>query len=228
MEKQIDENNHIEIFTEIYESCQWGDDKNENYKGSSGSGSLLKNNENTYIPLLRAIIINNRITSVVDLGCGNWLSGKKIYDNLNISYTGYDAYEKLINYNKLQYPKYDFIHLDITTNIDKIKDAELYILKDVLQHWKNKDIYNFLDNVIKKKKCKYILICNDTADTRVISDNFDISDMKYHYQKHGILSSFRPITAYLNPLKKYNPLVLTHYVEINSELKQISLIINNK
>ena len=87
-----------EVFTNIYENNSWGNNNNDNYKGSSGPGSNIEYNNDTYVPFLKNFIIEKKILSVVDLGCGDFKCGKLIYDDLDISYTGYDAYEKMVEY----------------------------------------------------------------------------------------------------------------------------------
>ena len=88
-----------EIFTNIYENCEWGDNNNVEYTGSSGTGSDIDYNKKNYIPFLKKFITDNNIKNIVDLGCGDFICGKIIYDDLDILYTGYDAYKKIIDYN---------------------------------------------------------------------------------------------------------------------------------
>ena len=77
-----------EIFTNIYEKKMWGNNKNNEYSGSSGNGSSIKYNKNTYIPFLKNFISTNDIKTIVDLGCGDFLCGSLIYNDLDITYTG--------------------------------------------------------------------------------------------------------------------------------------------
>lgn len=201
--------NNIEIFTEIYETCKWGNNTNSMYKGSSGGGSEPIINITTYVPFLKDFIANKCIVSVVDLGCGDFKVGKDIYDDLKyVKYYGYDAYADVIAYNKLnnQDTKYNFTHLDFYSNKEQIYSGDLCILKDVLQHWKNEDIYYFLDYLVSSKKFKYILICN------CCKQRFDDEDII----KTG---DWRELSAECNPLKKYNPKILYKYSS-----KQVCLI----
>jgi hypothetical protein len=46
------------------------------------------------------IINDNNIKNIVDLGCGDFICGKIIYDDLDILYTGYDTYKKVVDSNK--------------------------------------------------------------------------------------------------------------------------------
>jgi hypothetical protein len=195
------------IFTEIYEKKIWGDNNSLEYNGTSGGGSEIDYNKFSYIPFLKNFIIYKNIKNIVDLGCGDFKCGKLIYDDLDINYTGYDTYKKIIEYHLKQHPlgKYSFIHLDFYNNKENIINGDMCILKDVLQHWSLDNIYNFLDYLVKYKKFKYILICNCCNQTQ---DNTDI--------KNG---DSRPLSCNYFPLKKYNPIKLYKY-----NTKEVSVI----
>ena len=98
-----------EVFTNVYENKVWGNSNNGTieYSGSSGGGSEIDYNKDSYVPFLKQFILAHNIKTVVDLG-GDFKCGKLIYDDLDISYTGYDTYKKVIEYNSKQYlqPKY--------------------------------------------------------------------------------------------------------------------------
>lgn len=177
-------------FTRIYENCEWGDNKNPLYKGSSGGGSDADTNA-TYTRSLRSFIEQEKIKSVVDLGCGDWQSSHLIYNGLDVEYTGYDCYKSVVEANRLQFPQsnYAFEHLDVFNDRNKIKDAELYVLKDILQHWTCDEIYTFLDE-LTSRKFRYIMICNCSGQT---SDD----------QNEPFRS--RPLSMRYLPLKKYMP-----------------------
>ena len=70
------------IFTNIYEKNLWGNNRNVMYNGSSGLGSSLEYNKDHYIPFLQNFIKTHNIKTVVDLGCGDFVCGKMIYNNL--------------------------------------------------------------------------------------------------------------------------------------------------
>ena len=195
-----------EIFTNIYENNAWGNNNNSEYAGSSGPGSEIYYNENTYVPFLKKFIIDNNIKTIVDLGCGDFKCGNLIYDDLDITYTGYDAYKKIIDYNSRQdSSKYSFLHLDFYNNRENIINGDLCILKDVVMHWSVDNIYTFLDYLVENKKFKYILICNCSHQTQ---DNIDIQN-----------GDFRHLSCEYFPLKKYDPIKLYNY-----DSKEVSLI----
>ena len=95
--------------------------------------------------------------------------------------------------------------MDFCNNKETIIEGELCILKDVIQHWSLKNIYNFLDYLIEHKKFKYILICNCCNQT---TDNTDIKD-----------GDFRCLSCDYLPLKKYNPTKIFNY-----QSKEVSFI----
>jgi hypothetical protein len=205
---------HNSFFTNVYESNMWGNNSNKYYKGSSGGGSTLEFNENFYIPFLKEFIVNKNIKSVVDLGCGDFECGPLIYGDLvDIKYTGYDVYEKVIDYHTnhnvktMNNSKYEFKHLNIYEEKDKLISADLCILKDILQHWYVEEIYDFLDYLISTKKYKYILLCNSC-------------NQKYDYV-HETSRSI-PLSIHFLPLKKYNLTLLSYYND-----KEISLLTLN-
>ena len=196
-----------QVFTNVYENRIWGNNNHAEYNGSSGGGSDVDYNKNTYVPFLKKFIVDNNIKTVVDLGCGDFRCGKLIYDDLDVSYTGYDAYKKITEYNSTQnaLPKYSFVHLDFCNYKENIINGDLCILKDVVQHWSLDNIYTFLDYLVENRKFKYILICNCAHQRR---DNTNIYN-----------GDFRPLSCDYLPLKKYNPEKIYKY-----HTKEVSVI----
>lgn len=188
-----------ETFTNVYETKLWGNNNIDEYSGSSGGGSTINYNKYTYVPFLKKFITDNNIKNIVDLGCGDFICGKLIYDDLDILYTGYDTYKKVIDYNSKNHalPKYSFIHLDFCNNKENIINGELCILKDVIQHWSLENIYSFLDYLVEQKKFKYILICNCCNQTQHDTDI--------------VTGLWRPLSCEYFPLKKYNPIKVYNY-----------------
>ena len=206
---------HISIFTNIYENKVWGNNNNELYNGSSGNGSNLEINI-PYISFLQKFITDKKIYSISDLGCGDFLIGNKIYDNLDITYYGYDAYEKIINHHKKQQknPKYHFTHLDFLNKKEELIPSDLCIIKDVLQHWNSNEITVFLDYLINNKIFKNILIinCNAHKENNIVKNN--IINIK--------TGEYRALSATKEPLNKYNSSIIFNYGPYNS--KEVSLI----
>lgn len=116
----------------------------------------------------------------------------------NIEYLGIDCVKSVIDANKLKHPGYKFETLELTNNIGLIRDSELYIIKDVLQHWKLRDIYNFFDKLITKQ-FKYIIITNSGNQ---FTDDSELTE--YFGNGRGLHCDFLP-------LKKYGAKLLYNY-----------------
>ena len=193
-------------FTNVYENKIWGNNNESGYAGSSGGGSDVDVNKDTYIHFLKRFIMEKDIKTIVDLGCGDFRCGPLIFNDLDVLYTGYDTYKKVVEFNaeKHSMPKYSFKHLDLFAEKEDIEYADLCILKDVLQHWKTEEIYNFMDYMISSKKFKYILITN-------------CCNQMYDNPENEGRST--PLSCAFFPLKKYNPVKLFNY-----STKEVSLI----
>jgi SAM-dependent methyltransferase len=142
------------VFSEIYKKKMWA--RNKEGKGTSGVGSTLEATE-LYREFLQDFLSTFEIETVVDAGCGDWEFSKAI-DWTGIQYTGYDVVKFVINENMRKYSSDNitFIHTDLM--VEPLPPADLLICKDVLQHWPNAVIFEFLKNI---SQFKYCLITND-------------------------------------------------------------------
>jgi len=155
--------NHTDKFTKIYETHVWNSkDVSNEFKGNSGPGSSLEFN-GPYIEFLRDFIEMNHIKTVHDMGCGDWRTGPPIYAGLDVEYTGYDVYRPMVDALQKRYkrvPNWRFEYKDCSKDFATMGSADLLIVKDVLQHWTNQDIYQFLQYLKNSKAYKYVLITN--------------------------------------------------------------------
>ncbi len=197
----IKKTQYTDEFTKIYNINYW--------INGSGSGSYVENTV-IYNKCIVDFIKNHNITTITDIGCGDWQSSYLIYKELdNIDYLGIDCVSSVIDKNREKHKDYKFTTLDILCNVDKIRDSDLYIIKDVLQHWKLKDIYDFLDK-LTMKNFKYIIITNNGNQH---FDNLELNT--YIGNGRGLHSNFLP-------LKKYNAELLLDY--FGDENKHMCLI----
>src|SRR5262245_16863715 len=134
-------------FEQIYETNKW--------MHGSGEGSLLVHTKG-YVAFLQRFLRENGVTSVVDMGCGDWQFSRSIQWG-SIRYRGYDVVRSVIERNIAQYstPNISF-HL-YSGNPEELPPADLLISKDVLQHLSD-------DAVAKVLPCldrfKYSLVTN--------------------------------------------------------------------
>ena len=115
----------------------------------SGPGSHLENTTEI-ISFINSTLINYNITSILDLGCGDWNWFKKV-DLRNCSYEGWDCDDVMIDNNKKF--GHSFFVKDIIT--DEYPDVDLIICRDVLFHFP-KDMGSAVLQKIKRSS-KYFL-----------------------------------------------------------------------
>ena len=140
-----------EAFTEIYNKNLWGE--------GSGPGSDPENSK-PYLGLLQTYLNSPKFTSIVDLGCGDWRLMATLIVPSNKIYDGFDVVQSVIDKNSKTYtkPNIHFHHIHNIIDFNNQK-GDLLIVKDVLQHWPNKDIEYFITNILPN--FKYALITHD-------------------------------------------------------------------
>ncbi|CAK0833063.1 unnamed protein product, partial [Prorocentrum cordatum] len=186
-----------DAFAKIYDTNAWG-------KGS-GAGSVpahcLK-----WIEFVRRFIRERGVKSVVDLGCGDWQFSPYIYHDLDVEYTGYDVVPRVIEANRAAWGDqgYRFEHLEFSTRVAEIAPADLYILKDVLQHWSSARVSQFLRELLSGSgrsgpaRRGHVLVCNCAEPEDWPED--DVLD-----------GGWRPLVASRSPLLEFSPEVLLRF-----------------
>ena len=187
-----------DTFTNIYDKKIWG-------KGS-GTGSRMSRNSRKYIDILESIIKKYNINTICDIGCGDWEFSKYI-DFSGTKYLGIDCVDSVIKNNNKKYKKKNIsfkVHCIDSNNIPSGYD--LIILKDVIQHWSDKDILQLFPKILKNNK--YVFCTNGfkfMKDPRKNSlKKRDISN-RYHY--HPVSIDRYP----LNKFKKHNIFKLEYF-----------------
>ena len=139
-------------FTNIYDKKKWG---SRNGKGTSGTGSKLSYDTLWYIELLKKHIADTNSKKICDIGCGDWEFSKTI-DWTGLEYTGMDCVKSVIesNIEKYSSSNVSFIHSDAGSIP---KGYDFIILKDVIQHWDDKDIYEILPEILKHNKHVFLV-----------------------------------------------------------------------
>ncbi len=139
------------VFTEIYEKNKWHSSKIL-CRFDSGLGSSEKY-AIPYVDIITKFIKKNKIITVCDLGCGDFRVGKLLVEKVHINkYIGIDVVKKLVLYNNKSYAndRIVFKHKDIVHEI--LPHADLYLIRQVLQHISNGDIQKVLKNIPKFSK----------------------------------------------------------------------------
>jgi SAM-dependent methyltransferase len=148
-----------EVFTEIYMENLWGDGRrhtDNDFPFDSGPGSS-ESAVGPYAEFIKRFIESHHVKSVLDLGCGDFRTGSRIVQP-SFRYTGIDIVEPLIQANQAKFGKdnVQFLCLDIIT--DDLPDADLCLVREVLQHLSNAQIIQILQ---KLKKFKWVIVTED-------------------------------------------------------------------
>lgn len=139
-----------------------GGGKTENNPFYSGWGSHDMTYIDPYCNLIKQFIDKYDITKICDLGCGDFYVASQ-YINKSISYDGIDIVDEMIKHHNEKYGT-DNVHfycLDIVE--DELPDAELCLIRQVLQHLSNDEVKRILD---KTKKYKYVIITEHVVEKR--------------------------------------------------------------
>lgn len=141
-------NDARKAFSDIYDSNAWG--------RGSGVGSEPQHTVE-YVALLRRFLVEHRITSVVDFGCGDWQFSRLI-DWSGVEYDGFDVVAGVIAENTSRFAAAN-VRFHTIGDGTRLPTADLLICKDVLQHLPNADIRH--DLAIFKRLYPHMLITND-------------------------------------------------------------------
>lgn len=147
-------------FDVIYDVDRWSN--------GSGLGSTPEFTKD-YREFLQNFFKEHHITSIADVGCGDW-QFSRLLDFTGISYTGYDVARKVITYNQEHYQKDNISFVLYDGDFEQIKSAELLICKDVLMHLPSSYIERFIKIL---PRFKYALITNDINDDPALN-NIDL------------------------------------------------------
>jgi len=156
-----------EAFSYIYKNNIWGKDAASPY--CSGTGSRGKAAQQ-YIEVVRKYIRANRISSVLDIGCGDYFIGSQLADSLQ-NYHGVDIVPELIQYLTIHRsrPGVEFSCRDVIC--DDLPPSELCLVRQVLQHLSNDEILALLP---KLEQYKHVLITEHYPSPRhTIIPNLD-------------------------------------------------------
>jgi SAM-dependent methyltransferase len=132
-----------ETFSTIYRTKGWGSDGGQFCSGPGSWGPVA----DRYCAFIIDFIAKNQIGSVVDLGCGDFAIGKRIVDGSGVRYTGIDVVPELIEHHQKNSAdsRVNFCCANIVS--DDLPQADLYLIRQVLQHLSNDEVGQVLGNL---------------------------------------------------------------------------------
>jgi 2-polyprenyl-3-methyl-5-hydroxy-6-metoxy-1,4-benzoquinol methylase len=143
-------------FAAIYENELW---RLKEGQPSSGAGSSELSAQNV-IATLPKVISELRISSLVDIGCGDFTWMKQI--NLSCSYTGIDIVPSVVSRNQKEFStaQRNFMCLDAIT--EDIPAADAVLCREVLFHLSFSDGMSLIRNVRRSAR-KFFLATTERA-----------------------------------------------------------------
>ena len=176
------------VFDNIYRNNEWG--------CGSGNGSTVTYTA-AYREFLEQWLRQQHVTTVLDIGCGDWQSTKLINWE-GIDYTGIDCVPSLITEHQKNYqaPNLHFYVKDVLSQ-PLTQTYDVIILKDVIQHWPTSEIRRVLPQL--QAKAKWLLLTNCRHQRSATQDTE--------------LGGFRPLHYQLSPLQEFAPTLLFSWNE---------------
>ncbi len=155
------------IFERIYANNDWAH--------GSGEGSLPTHTR-PYVAFLQKFLRRHSISSVVDFGCGDWQFSRFV-DWSRTTYLGYDVVGSVISANRSRYQTSQISFHEVGAPPFDLPAADLLIIKDVLQHWSDRAILDFLPVLAN---FRFALITN-CVNPFGVTENLPIADGGFRY-----------------------------------------------
>lgn len=184
---------HATAFEKVYRNGTW---RMLPWTPASGTGSS-ESHTRGYRDMLTEFIKEHNIKSVVDYGCGDWTFSQLI-DWTGIDYLGVDVVQSVVDANNEQHggDGIEFRRSDLSalSKRENIKKADLWIVKDVFQHWSIPDIEFFLKTTSEHNAYTYLLFTNCITD----GNNVEIKPGDFRHLNHQKepFSKYFPIDVY--------------------------------
>jgi glycosyltransferase involved in cell wall biosynthesis len=148
------------LFEQFYAKKIWGGGS-----GESANPEFTKD----YRLFLQNFLRQHNVRSVLDLGCGDW-QFSRLMDWSGIEYTGIDAAQPVIESNQKNYAANNLRFIQGDINKMALPQADLAIIKDVLQHWSNAAILKLIP---KLRNFPFVLLVNDFQSRNIDCQNGD-------------------------------------------------------
>ncbi len=138
-----------QAFTTIYRRNLWGGAPGEYHSGLGSDPEVA----DAYCRLVASVIRERRVTTVLDLGCGDFQVGARLMSLVDpedgVRYIGVDIVADLVAHNQAQFgrPGVSFLASDITSS--DLPAADLVLVRQVFQHLSNAQISAALDRLAR-------------------------------------------------------------------------------
>lgn len=137
------------VFSEIYANNLWGGREGEFNSGAGSAGEAAR----LYLDGINAFIRSRDVSSVVDIGCGDYSVGQRISCD---RYTGIDVVPAVISHHAAAFGNghRSFVCMD-AAGPESLPSGDLCLVRQVLQHLSNAQILAILE---KLKQYRYAIV----------------------------------------------------------------------
>jgi SAM-dependent methyltransferase len=135
------------------------------------------------VEFIQQFLRQRHVRSVIDYGCGDW-QVSRLVDWSGVDYIGCDVVDEIVERNRRSFARNGIRFMELKGQDDNLPSADLFIVKDVLQHWPNEQVSAFLPRLAAYR---YSLVTNCVA-LRGETRNSDIH-----------IGDFRPLDIRLPP-----------------------------
>ena len=160
-----------QVFETIYQNGIWGN--NEKGLSTSGSGSHADSIVIPYISAIKKITDDFALNSAVDLGCGDFAVGSKLFDMFD-RYIACDISSTILNRNKRLYDQEKIEFRKINLAEDELPIGDIAFVRQVLQHLSNLEIALFVEKLNQTKPYRYVVITEHLPISSNFTPNIDM------------------------------------------------------
>jgi hypothetical protein len=173
------------LFSRIYHDNLWGGEKGEFYSGPGSDDQVGVE----YAKAIKYYIAKHNINTVVDIGCGDFRIAKQFVSD-NIHYTGIDVVPDLIETNQKLYANENIEFKCIDATKEDLPDADLCLIRQVLQHLSNSHIEEIL---AKCRKYKHLVVSEHILVGENVIPNLDMdADWNIRIEKNSCIRLDQP------------------------------------
>ena len=143
---------NAEIFGKVYKNNVWGGERGELCSGVGTYDGASKE----YVDKVVQFISEHNISSITDIGCGDFYVGKQIVERSGKPYLGIDVAPNVISDHNQKHAgdKVRFMMLDAST--DQVPESDLILIRQVLQHLSNEQISRVIRNALAR--CRFLIV----------------------------------------------------------------------
>ncbi|MGH7174478.1 MAG: methyltransferase domain-containing protein [Gemmataceae bacterium] len=177
-----------DVFGQVYASGLWGPGQ------SSGVGSTPQQAK-PYLEIINALVKVSGWRRVIDLGCGDGFVASRLEAP---EVVGVDCHAPHIHRLRQELPRVEWLNLDLDRNRDQLPAGDVALLKDVLHHWPNRLVRDWLSWARGCGKWRWLIA------TQGSHQSVDSQDCP--------LGGYRGLDSSMQPLRDLDLLPLCHYL----------------